>query len=290
MSRDDVSLLGSTDTCLTPESSRGKTKVACTQCNCIVPPAADSIIGKCEYYYRPLWPKPDQEVEKMPLTYRTWAKIKAIFVRPTFDPWKDQDVVTRLLKKRKSLLQSGSTDPDWSRYTNFLMRHIGCGHTPPDYYASYGYYYCTKYGTVLLPKLSPAGKIWLQNTRKILQQYMEDGLAQNMKNTGIKMTGKVGGRKLSMRNVQKYKLEIDSEMFRKFAFGTHPMAYLDGGLADLPFEDYWNIGLHGPDLGEYTHGETWEQVISSGEGVYNKKYKPGVDHVIKSLMDFKFGK
>ena len=50
-----------------------------------------------------------------------------------------------LIDKHKELATSSCGYPDWSRLTNFLVRHIGCVHTPPDYYINYGYYYCTQF-------------------------------------------------------------------------------------------------------------------------------------------------
>ena len=61
--------------------------------------------------------------------------------------------------------------------------------------------------------------------------------------------------------VPRYKLELDSETFKSFAFKTHPLAYLDGGLASLQLPDMMKI-MGGPALEEWGDRRTYEQVVA----------------------------
>ena len=105
---------------------------------------------------------------------------------------------------------------------------------PPDYYLNYGLKYCMRFTTVTAPTLSPEGQARLVRARCNLQVMMEKGL---QKDPG---------------------LETDSDAFRKFAFGTHPAAYLDAGMADLPISDQINVART-PDLKEWLSVDTWQQ-------------------------------
>jgi hypothetical protein len=134
-----------------------------------------------------------------------------------------------------------------------MMRHIGCGHKPPSYYISYGHYYCSHYGAELFPKLSPAGKAWLILARKFLQKNMENGLEQNMLKNSVEMRSQKPGSGGFKMDVKRFKLELNDKFFKKFAFKTHPLAYLDGGIAHLPPEDLFNI-MRQPNLQEWAVG------------------------------------
>lgn len=151
----------------------------------------------------------------------------------------------------------------WSRHANFMMRHIGCGHVPPDYYVSYGYYYCSIYGDKLFPRLSAAGKAWLKAARKNLQANMEDGLKQNMEASTVTIRCKRFPNRTAVLSAPVRELEIDPPAFKTFAFKTHVPAYLDAGLADLPPLDLMRIGGQ-PNLEEWLDGDTWDQAVESG--------------------------
>ena len=69
--------------------------------------------------------------------------------------------------------------------------------------------------------------------------------------------------------VKQYGLELDNETFKSFAFKTHPLAYLDGGLADLQIGDMARI-MGGPALEEWGDRRTYEQVWDSGKVVASK--------------------
>ncbi|MDN0082704.1 hypothetical protein QU487_08065 [Crenobacter sp. SG2305] len=171
-----------------------------------------------------------------------------------------------------------------------MMRHIGCGHTPPAYYVSYGYYYCSNYGKKLHPRLSRTGQKWLALGRRFLQQNMEKGLKDNMQGDVITIPCKrYPNRSVSM-SVAKKKLELNNADFKRFAFDTHVPAYLDAGLADLPVSDLLLIGGQ-PNIEEWADGDTWRQAMDSGVEVgkdWGKQAVQGgkdlVDRAMKRLM------
>jgi len=165
-----------------------------------------------------------------------------------------------------------------------MMRHIGCGHKPPSYYVSYGYYYCSHYGKELFPKLSPAGKAWLVITRKFLQKNLEKGLAQNMQGSSIKLTSQKAGNGQFSMDVPQYQLELDDGTFKDFAFKTHPLAYLDGGIAHLPLTDLYNITRQ-PNLQEWGSLATYEQVNKTGWGSMKAWAGHGADAVSSGTDD-----
>ncbi|HDR9033479.1 TPA: hypothetical protein QDB07_000929 [Burkholderia vietnamiensis] len=252
---------------MTPSGYSQRADAQRTKCDLHVPVAADSMVGICEYYYRPLHCSYTEKVEKVSAssasTAAAYTAIK-VFAR-TFNPWTDLEVVERLLKRREKLIPPNCTDSDWSRHSNFMMRHIGCGHKPPSYYISYGYYYCSHYGAELFDILSPAGKAWLVSARRYLQLNMEDGLRQNMKGHVIQMASQKRSNGDFSMDVPRYQLELDDETFKKFAFKTHPLAYLDGGIAYLPPIDLYNI-MRQPRLQEWTSSGTYEQVVKTAWG------------------------
>src|SRR5262249_1699504 len=151
----------------------------------------------------------------------------------SWDPWTDKEISARLLHQRQTLIEPDCTASDWSRHSSFMMRHIGCSHKPPAYYVSYGYFYCSNYGAKLFPTLSPKGKTWLVLARHYLQANMEKGLKQNMLGHLIQLRSVKPGNGSFKMECEQYKLELDNKKFKTFAFKTHPLAYLDGGLADL---------------------------------------------------------
>ncbi|WP_042263633.1 hypothetical protein [Paraburkholderia heleia] len=262
---DNTNVTGVFHSFMSPAGYTQRARADKTVCDLHVPPAADSIVGTCEYYYRPLHCEFREKVEKLPSFNEIveWAR--------SFDPWPDWDTTKRLLGKRDRLISPKCTDSDWSRHSNFMMRHIGCGHTPPSYYLSYGYYYCSNYGAYLKPTLSKAGSDWLDNARWQLQSNMEDGLHLNMIQDGIQMASKIEGNgSFSIPEVKRYQLELKDKIFKDFAFNTHPLAYLDAGLANLPMSDLFKIGGQ-PSVEEWGDGRTWDQARDSAKVVLPKK-------------------
>jgi hypothetical protein len=261
---------------MTPTDCKIRPVVYLCQCTKEVPPAADVVIGTCSYYYRPLH---EEYVQKSGVSggkaIKTWLTY--------WNVWDDIKVVERLLKMRDKLIAPNNTDPAWSRHANFMMRHIGCGHQPPKYYVGYGYYYCSTYGERLKPRLSEAGRKWLDDARKSLQAYLEDGLKQNMKGDVIKIKSAKKNGEFSMR-VKQYQLELDSKTFTTFAFNTHPLAYLDGGLADLPLSDLLKIGGQ-PNVEEWADGSTWNQAFDSLKAVGSHKATKTIDEISQTTTE-----
>ncbi|MEX3984723.1 hypothetical protein AB4Y45_37810 [Paraburkholderia sp. EG287A] len=266
---DDTNVTGVFRSYMTPSGYTQRAQADKGKCDLHVTPAADSIIGTCEYYYRPLGCAYPETVEKVS-TSSAWQTVKAFAT--SWDPWTDKELVHRLLHRREQLIPPKCTDSDWSRHSNFMMRHIGCGHKPPGYYVSYGYYYCSNYGAKLKPRLSDSGKDWLDNARWWLQKNMERGLEQNMRGNVIELKSQKPGNGSFKMDVQQYphvrqfQLELDDETFKTFAFKTHPLAYLDGGLAYLPSYDLANI-LMQPNIQEWGDGRTWGQAYDSAKVV-----------------------
>jgi hypothetical protein len=120
------------------------------------------------------------------------------------------------------------------RHDNFLGRHRGCPHSPPQYYLEYGKKYCVRFSTELYPNLTEKGKAWLGRARVNLQLAIEAGLSENPP------------------------IELNDQGFTTFAFGTHANAYWNAGLHDVPLTDKAKIALT-PDAKEWLQGETWKQ-------------------------------
>ena len=99
------------------------------------------------------------------------------------------------------------------RHDDAEARLAGEGLTPPSYYLDYGGKYCTAFTKDLRPKLSPEGQAWCDATALALQDAIESHRAADP-------LGYVT-------------LEKDDAAFTKFAFETHPDAYLNSGLDEL---------------------------------------------------------
>jgi hypothetical protein len=252
-------ILGEAQAIHVPTSDNTPARVNANLCDKYVTPAAPAILGTCEFYYRPLH---EEYVKKSGIS--TWQAIKAWAT--SWNPWDDQDVNRRLLAKRDQLIIANSDNDNWSRHANFMVRHIGCGHQPPDYYVSYGYYYCSIYGAKLKPRLGPKGQDWLDNARYNLQKNMERGLKDNMAGKKITIVCRRYPNRTINMPVPQYELEVTPSTFKTFAFKTHVPAYLDAGLADLPISDLAKITGQ-PNIEEWQDRETWTQAIESGSQV-----------------------
>ncbi|MGR4068623.1 hypothetical protein [Billgrantia sp. C5P2] len=256
-------VLGGADASYTPADDTDRVEVPLHICDKQVPPAAESLLGRCEFYYRPLH---DEFIDKTGVA--TWEVIRAWATR--WNPFDDVGVVRRLLANRDILVAPSSTHEHWSRHSNFMMRHIGCEHQPPDYYISYGYYYCYTYGERLRPRLSESGGAWLDDARYLLQSNIEDGLKDNMIGEEVNVVSRRYPNRSVQMVVPQYELELNKNTFKTFAFNTHVPAYLDAGLADLPISDLMRIGTQ-PNVEEWLDGETWNQAFDSGMEVGREK-------------------
>lgn len=67
-------------------------------------------------------------------------------------------------------------------------------------------------------------------------------------------------------------LEINNEIFRSFAYATHPAAYIDAGLKYLPLNDLIELGIS-PDFKDLIRDEEINQVIDIMEYLFIEKGK-----------------
>ncbi|MGF6642088.1 hypothetical protein [Paraburkholderia sp. GAS82] len=116
---------------------------------------------------------------------------------------------------------------------------------------------------------------------------MKDGLNQNMQGNIIQISSAKPGNGSFTMTVPRYKLELDSETFKSFAFKTHPLAYLDGGLASLQLPDMMKI-MGGPALEEWGDWRTYEQVVAGDAwNIAKADIDDAVSKVLGRLMDAK---
>jgi hypothetical protein len=128
-----------------------------------------------------------------------------------------------------------------ARHDDFVRRNPG--KTPPDYYLGYGDKYANRFLKETAPKLSKGGQEWLQRTFVALQGKIED---------------------LRQKDPAAFaRLEQDPEAFRKFAYGTHPDAYVESGLSKLPPGDLVQIGLT-PDFKDVLTKDGIAQMVDTG--------------------------
>jgi hypothetical protein len=201
-------ILATAKAMLAPKGFKQVVTVCITICNKQVTPAPEGIYGLCNYYYEPLHDeqvscvrehKPDfadpieSGVGKSGVSLGDYLGAQAKLASESYEgaPYQffsaedyqrriqaeAQETIKQSITRRDQLIRPAS-DVGWSRYGNFHARHIGCGHTPPDYYINYGYYYCSRYTKYLLPRLSTKGKEWLAESRRLLQVYLDDAIQQ----------------------------------------------------------------------------------------------------------------
>jgi hypothetical protein len=128
-----------------------------------------------------------------------------------------------------------------ARHDDFVRRNPG--KTPPDYYLGYGDKYANRFLKETAPKLSKGGQEWLQRTFVALQSKIED---------------------LRQKDPAAFaRLEQDPDAFRKFAYGTHPDAYVESGLSKLPPGDLVQIGLT-PDVKDLLTKDGIAQMVDTG--------------------------
>jgi hypothetical protein len=135
----------------------------------------------------------------------------------------------------------GTLDYYKARHDDFVRRNPG--KTPPDYYLNYGDKYANRFLKETAPKLSKEGQEWLQRTFVALQTKIED---------------------MRQKDPAAFaRLEQDPEAFRKFAYGTHPDAYVESGLGKLPPSDLVQIGLT-PDVKDLLTKDGIAQMVETG--------------------------
>lgn len=114
----------------------------------------------------------------------------------------------------------GTVDYYRWRAADFARRHPG--QPVPDYYLGYGDKYIHRFTDETAPKLSAKGQVWLDKARLNLQTAIEGELRRDP--------------------VAFDKLEQQPRKFTRFAYGTHPNAYLKAGISGLPVRDLVAIG------------------------------------------------
>jgi hypothetical protein len=116
-------------------------------------------------------------------------------------------------------VRTPSMDYYRQRYDDFVRRNPG--QTPPDYYLNYGQKYLEKFASLGPKDLSPAGLEWRDKTLKALQEAIEMKRAEDPAAFA--------------------QLERDPAAFKKFAYDSHPDAYVQSGLFNLPAQDLVKI-------------------------------------------------
>lgn len=133
------------------------------------------------------------------------------------------------------------------RLNDFVARNPGV--QPPPYYLDYGDRYVRAFSALGPEDLSPAGLAWRDKTLEALQKSIETFARKDQADFA--------------------RLERDPDGFKKFAYATHPKAYLDSGLLDLPAQDLITI-MTVPELGDLLNAEGLKQVFEVME-----KVRPG---------------
>lgn len=262
-------------------------KVGQCICECTVPAAPSSVIGTCEYYYLTYINDPIKQAENKP---PQWANKNGINIRYFMNfkqvqqhargihasPTMAQDIINRIKNNKEKLLGNKGS---WSRWLNFKERHKECGHEPPEYYISYGYYYCSRFSAYLQPSFKTAeAKQWLTDARRYLQAYMDNGLTNQNTKTVIKFKSKLYPNNPTVEKEIRFKgvkeVELNNEIFKNFAFLSHVPAYLDANLKRIPLEDLIKIWAE-PNLQEWMDKGTWDQAIDVATIVY-PNWKPFV--------------
>lgn len=275
---------------LTPVGNNSVAKVYVNpqeKCNTVVNMALDHVYGSCGYYYVPY---KDDPIKKGEVVNKNGINIRyflnhadvLIDVTKTQERWQlALEVALKVIKNRESLLKLDGSDPNWSRYADFMKRHTAtCGHLPPTYYRAYGFYYCSRFGAYLLPSMkSKEGKDWLKDARYHLQLYMDRGLDQNNKGDVIKLPCKLAPKASQNMTFKKQTVELSDKDFKTFAFNSHVPAYIDGGIQEIPFTDLLRI-IAEPNLQEWMDFETWDQAVQVAEVVY-----PFIGGTAKFLFD-----
>ena len=146
--------------------------------------------------------------------------------------------------------------PDYytCRNQDFYDRHPGAPPPEaPDYYLNYGHKYYHRFHEYTEDNMTPEGLAWMDRTGVALQQAQE-----------------------AKRLEDPYafaQLELDNDAFRRFAYDTHPAAYVDSGLLGLSVQDLTTVGLT-PDVGDLLTKDGLTQVwdvmkLMEGKDLWN---------------------
>jgi len=154
--------------------------------------------------------------------------------------------------------QVGSQQYYLSRAKDFRDRHPDL--RAPDYYHDYGDKYVHRFATDVAPKLTPQGRDWLDKTTMGLQLAIENKRAKDPSAFD--------------------RLERDPDAFRRFAFDSHPRAYLNAGLKDLPLKDLVRVGLT-PDVKDILTPSGITQVARTAKGYVKHAARFADFHAVK---------
>jgi len=135
-------------------------------------------------------------------------------------------------------VEPGTPDYYQRRYEDFVSRNPGAD--PPDYYLEYGQKYAERFSSLDGRDLSVEGLAWRDRTLVALQQAIEDKRIEDPEGFA--------------------RLENDPQAFRRFAFETHPAAYVDSGLYGLPVQDLLVIAGT-PDINDVLSQEGIDQSL-----------------------------
>ncbi len=155
--------------------------------------------------------------------------------------------------------QIGTLDYYRNRRDDFVRRNPGV--EPPDYYMDYGDKYARRFSEELYPNLSERGQEWLVDARRGLQERME---ARRREDPAAFA-----------------ELERNPEAFRRFAYDTHPDAYMEAGLSRLPPSDLAQIPVT-PDRRDLLSPDGLRQVAITGTRVAGEWAQAGANYVADS--------
>lgn len=122
------------------------------------------------------------------------------------------------------------------RNEDFKKRHPD--RRPPDYYLNYGHKYCRRF-MKQKSNFSEKGQKWIQKTLRLLQKMIE----QKRKQTPLAFD----------------LLEQNDRAFKDFTYGTHPDAYMDAGLYNIPMSDLPKVAAV-PDTGDLATERSLRQI------------------------------
>lgn len=134
----------------------------------------------------------------------------------------------------------GTRDYYIDRYRDFRRRNPD--QKAPDYYMNYGLKYFDRFHRNK-SSLQPVSQRWVDRTGVALQRNMEQRRAAGAGSFAA--------------------LERNPEGFRSFAYGSHPDAYVNSGLRQVPYADRVRIGMT-PDVADLATQDGVKQVVETG--------------------------
>ncbi len=179
----------------------------------------DIVFGKGEY--RP-GTKVGDHLLAHEVAHTVQGGVAGVQRAPITEEKPDTDLLPRLLPHL-----IGTLDYYRGRFVDYVRRH-GFYPPPPDYYLDYGDKYAHRFKLETRPKLSDNGKKWVDKTLTLLQEAIEKAVKTNRS------------------DFDEWEKESNGVRLRQYAFDSHPKAYINGGLATLPFSDLIEV-LNTPD-------------------------------------------